>query len=314
MIVNGLKRSWELSDRINIRCELFEENVVLRLSSRKDLPDRYITPEGIARTVLLLPDEVEGLEDLLVNFVKLPDSLQGRSCRCGVRRDSLLPVTMLEERRKDPSFSYYMHAELLSFGGTMKILTHKKQGSNYKCAARVELDENEVRKFQCCVSDIYKHCRRAEQCLELVNKFVCKSAGEILSSMLFQEYGIFAKDDVAKKNPALFHAFEGVHELFLRMEYVDIVAVRVNSMLRNPMKCVFDIRVVAEELLSHHQPGTLFDTSYISPSYIHRGLKEFPIPPSPTRGWLWEFLRRGQTCCSWKERMSRLASNRACLS
>jgi hypothetical protein len=144
-----LTKRWELSKNITIECEVKDGQVRTAIVSTK-----LSKNNGLPKTVVLTCNEMEGLEDLVSNYVKLPIT---RNTCCGVYRDTLLPP-----RLKDNKFRFYDHAYMIGSGGTLKILTCKKTGDEYENTGRVELTNEEVLKLKENIKEIYKCCRELE--------------------------------------------------------------------------------------------------------------------------------------------------------
>jgi hypothetical protein len=302
--MDGVNKNWQLSERTSVRCGLLKGKVVLRVSNENELlEERPHSPPGfgsvttnadprktyksvkyydldvetayeLAKTVFLSCDEVEGLEDLLLNFVKVP--VHGSAC-CGGRKDTLCPLRLQDGRNSCYGYAGE-YAEILGNCGTIKILTFKTVESNpsrrinNEFLGQVELVEDEILKFKEIIPEVYEHCRMADVCIVATAEIVYKTAGEVLSRMLYSKYGAFDSTELRQSKVDLHCAFLAVYGEFMGMGYVDSVATKVSEMWKESKYCLFDLKTVVRQLLS--QPNELFRKEILASPVLPPAVRE----------------------------------------
>jgi hypothetical protein len=151
----GIK-TWELNGKNTIvTCGFKNGQIRLGISKLKNNNNSYLL-EG----VFLTCNEVEGLEDLLSNYVDLP--LIGAICSCGMYEDSLCPV-----RLKNDEFQFKDYAFMRSGYNTLKIYSCEKFATGDKNIGHVELTNSEAIQLKKNIKEIYAFCRKVE--LESIN-------------------------------------------------------------------------------------------------------------------------------------------------
>jgi hypothetical protein len=291
--MDGVIKNWQLSERTSVRCGLLKGKIVLRVSTENELDEeRPHSPPGfgtvkdnadprktykcakyretgffdheLAKTVFLTCDEVEGLEDLLLNFVKIP--VTGTGC-CGGRKDTLCPLRLQDGRNSCYGYNGE-YAELIGNFRTIKIFTFKRVDSDSTgepenvAVGRVELLEREILEFKEIIREVYEHCRRADDCIMTMAWIVYKMAGETLSKMLYSKFGAFHSTELDSEHD-LYRAFMDVYGEFMGMGYVDAIVTKVSETLKESKSwCLFDLRSIVRQLLLY--PNELFCKEILS--------------------------------------------------
>jgi hypothetical protein len=165
------RSSWELiAKTTNIACCYINGQVLLRIANMN-------YNNNNVEVVFLTCDEVEGLEDLISNFVNFPLPVMGSCCRRAIR-DSLCPARLQVEARKDGGlFIFKDHAYMDICNRTLILNSSKKyddddddDDARDNHFARVELNNSEALQLRDNIKEIYACCREMEMEMDLKYK------------------------------------------------------------------------------------------------------------------------------------------------